>query len=125
MPRGHLAASPTKATTGPHTRRRDASGKHRKPEIELQRGEHDEDRIEKVAALCSAYTGSDLARHEQDEDARDAGLDKCVQVSQRPRHGLALLKPAADHVTDGELVAGQQDEDRKDLRGPLGSENPA
>jgi hypothetical protein len=48
---------------------------------------------------------------------------KALLQPQPPRQGLALLEPAADDLTD-RLVAGQEDEDRNDLHGPLGPENP-
>jgi hypothetical protein len=104
--------------------RRHASREHRKPEIEPQRGEDDEQRIHISDGALQRVYGVHLARTEQNEDAWDAGLDKRVQESQWLRQGLALLEPAADDLTDGQLVAGQTDEDGNDLQGPRGSEDP-
>ena len=121
---GHLAASDDHCRQDHILRRRNASGKHRKPEIELQRREDDEHSIEIGGGALQRVHRVHLARAEQNEDARDAGLDKRVPEQQPPRQGLALLEPAADDLTDRQFVAGQQDQDRKDLHGPRGPENP-
>src|SRR5262245_31732200 len=104
--------------------RRHASSEHRKPEIEPQRGEDYEDRIHMGGGALQRIHRVHLARTEQNEAAWDAGLDKRVQESQPPWQGLALLEPAADDLTDYQLVAGQQYEDGNDLQGPRGSEDP-
>ena len=91
---GHLAPADEGERQDHILHRGDASSEHRQPEIEPQRGEDDEHRIDIGGGALQRVHRVHLARTEQNEDARDAGLDKRVQESQPPRQGLALLEPA-------------------------------
>ena len=96
-------------------RRRDQAGEYAQPEVQPQRGEHDEDRVEKTQRALQHVVRIDFARHEEDQDAGNARFDERVQVPERARHASSPAQPATDQVPDGKLVAEQQGDDRDDV----------
>ena len=93
----------------------DQAGENGQAEIQPQRGEHDEDRVENAERALQHVLRIDFARHEVDQDAGNARFDERVQVPERARHGLSPAQPAADQVPEGELVTQQQGNDRDDV----------